>query len=513
MLITLPCKNFSRALLCASLSLVLLSCGWKKVEDERTELEKIREAGVLRVGTLNSTLGYYIGPNGPAGLEYELASQFANYLGVRLEMKPIYTLSGLLPALSRDELNIVAAGMTVTKERLQHYRPGPVYYQVKQQVVYKKGHWRPRNLQELNKDGAKIAVVAGSSHAETLQKIALSQPELVWEARPNTHEDELLRLVSKGELDFTIADSIDIAMLQRTHPNITVAMDVSANEPISWFIKQSQDDSLYALMLSFFGEKKRNGELDALEERYFGHFNDFDFVDTRAFLRAIKDTLPEWRHLFKKHAKDFDWRLLAAISYQESHWNPNAVSPTGVRGLMMLTKPTAESVGVKDRLDPEQSIYGGMQYLQQMINKMPDSIHPEEKAWFALAAYNIGFGHLLDGRALTKSAGANPDSWADVKRHLPLLADPKYFKQMRFGFARGQHAVEYVENIRRYYQSLVGFERNQTQIVQTRTSRNVSDLKKIPAPAPAAPAKTDAPNSKPVAPDTAANSPSAPAYL
>ncbi|MGL5335955.1 MAG: transporter substrate-binding domain-containing protein, partial [Enterovibrio sp.] len=295
MLITLPRlprKNFSRALLCASLSIVLLSCGCKKIENERTELEKIREAGVLRVGTLNSRLGYYIGPNGPAGLEYELASQFANYLGVRLEMKPIYTLSGLLPALSRNELNIVAAGMTVTKERLQHYRPGPVYYQVKQQIAYKKGHWRPRNLQELNKDGAKIAVVAGSSHAETLKKIALSQPQLVWEARANTHEDELLRLVSKGELDFTIADSTDIAMLQRTHPDITVAMDVSANEPVSWFVKQSQDDSLYALMLSFFGEKKRNGELDALEERYFGHFNDFDFVDTRAFLRAIKDTLP-----------------------------------------------------------------------------------------------------------------------------------------------------------------------------------------------------------------------------
>ncbi|MDF2183707.1 membrane-bound lytic murein transglycosylase MltF [Grimontia hollisae] len=459
------------------LALLLAGCEWKY--DDRTALEKIRDRGVLRVGTLNNKLSYYIGPDGPTGLDYELASQFAHSLGVKLEMQPAYTLSGLFPALERDDVDIIAAGLTITKDRLEYFRPGPAYYYVTQQLVYKNGHWRPRKVTEINKGGARVAVVEGSSHALTLQTIQRESPELEWESVTDADDDELLKQVADGKLDFTIADSVDIALVQRTHPSIAVALSLTEEEPIAWFMKKSQDDSVYALMIEFFGKKAKNGELAALEEKYFGHVDSFDFVDTRAFLRAIDKKLPKWEPLFKKYADEFDWRLLAALSYQESHWNPRAVSPTGVRGMMMLTLPTAKSVGVKNRLDPEQSIRGGAEYLRKMLHRVPDSVNEHEKIWFALASYNVGFGHMMDARRLTKAQGGNPDSWADVKERLPLLAKRQYYKQTRYGYARGYEALSYVENIRRYYQSIVGYEQDEAQAIASDMADNLDGLQTI----------------------------------
>ncbi|GAL36142.1 transglycosylase Slt family [Vibrio maritimus] len=182
----------------------------------------------------------------------------------------------------------------------------------------------------------------------------------------------------------------------------------------------------------------------------------FDYVDTRAFIRALDNKLPKWSPLFKKYSKEFDWRLIAALAYQESHWNPIAKSPTGVRGMMMLTLPTAKSVNVTNRLDPEQSVRGGVEYLRRIVDRVPDSITEHEKIWFALASYNVGFGHMMDARRLTKRQGGDPDAWADVKDRLPLLRQKKFYSQTRYGYARGDEARNYVENIRRYYQSIIG---------------------------------------------------------
>lgn len=194
-----------------------------------------------------------------------------------------------------------------------------------------------------------------------------------------------------------------------------------------------------------------------LEEKYLGHVGTFDYVDTRTFLRAIDSTLPDIKPLFEKYAASMDWRLLAAISYQESHWNPQATSPTGVRGMMMLTRNTADSLDVNDRLDPEQSIRGGSEYLQRMMEKVPDTIPDDERIWFALAAYNMGYAHMLDVRKLTAKQGGNPDSWADVKLRLPMLSQKRYYAQTTYGYARGHEAYNYVENIRKYQISLVGY--------------------------------------------------------
>jgi membrane-bound lytic murein transglycosylase F len=224
---------------------------------------------------------------------------------------------------------------------------------------------------------------------------------------------------------------------------------------------------------------KQTGELANLEEKYIGHIGVFDYVDTRAFIRALDGKLPKWSPLFKKYSNEFDWRLIAALAYQESHWNPVAKSPTGVRGMMMLTLPTAKSVGVTNRLDPEQSVRGGVEYLRRIVDRVPDSIAEHEKIWFALASYNVGFGHMMDARRLTKRQGGDPDAWADVKDRLPLLRQKKYYSQTRYGYARGDEARNYVENIRRYYQSIIGHIDKQIA-VEAEKEISTEDLTVIP---------------------------------
>jgi membrane-bound lytic murein transglycosylase F len=149
-----------------------------------------------------------------------------------------------------------------------------------------------------------------------------------------------------------------------------------------------------------------------------------------------------------------DWHLLAAVAYQESHWDPRAQSRTGVRGLMMLTLPTAREMGVDNRLDPGQSLRGGARYLKNIKRRLPDDISEPDRTWFSLAAYNIGMGHLEDARVITERQGGDPHVWREVMEHLPLLQKSKYYQDARYGFARGEEAVTYVQNIRHYYSIL-----------------------------------------------------------
>ncbi len=419
------------------------------------QLEAIKARGELRVSTLNSPLTYFTTPQGPSGLDYELAKSFANYLGVKLVVIPHQNINDLFDDLDDDNADILAAGLIYNRDRLSRSSTGPAYYSVSQQLVYRLGTTRPKTFADIK---GKLAVASGSAHVSTLKQLKQNKyPDLSWEASSDMTSKELLEQVADGKLDYTIGDSVTIALLQRIHPQLAVAFDITDEEPVTWYLKRSDDDSLYAALLDFYSQRVEDGTLARLEEKYLGHVGSFDYVDTKTFLSAIDSVLPTFRSLFEKYASEIDWKLLAAIAYQESHWNPQATSPTGVRGLMMLTRATAEGLGVTDRLDPEQSIQGGALYLQRLMEKVPDTVPEDERIWFALAAYNMGWGHMLDARKLTKSQQGNPDSWVDVKQRLPMLSQKRYYPSLTYGYARGREAYNYVENIRRYQVSLVGY--------------------------------------------------------
>nr|WP_314422788.1 membrane-bound lytic murein transglycosylase MltF [uncultured Erwinia sp.] len=416
---------------------------------------QIKSRGVLRVSTINSPLTYYTVNKSPAGMDYELAKRFADYLGVKLEVTVRPNLSDLFDDLEDDKADVLAAGLIYNDERLAHFRAGPTYYSVSQQLVYRIGAARPKNLGDLK---GRLIVASGSAYLSTLRGSKENQyPDLDWAISTDQTPQTLLQAVADGKIDYTVGDSVTIGLMQRIHPQLAVAFDITDEEPVTWYIPREQDDSLNAAMLDFYNQMGEEGAMARLDEKYLGHVGTFDYVDTRTFLRAIDGTLPGIQPLFEKYARSIDWRLLAAISYQESHWNPQATSPTGVRGMMMLTRNTADSLNVTDRTDPEQSVRGGSEYLVRMMEKVPAGIPDDERIWFALAAYNMGYAHMLDARKLTEKQQGNPDSWADVKLRLPMLSQKRYYSQTTYGYARGHEAYAYVENIRKYQISLVGY--------------------------------------------------------
>ncbi|EMH0136783.1 membrane-bound lytic murein transglycosylase MltF [Klebsiella pneumoniae] len=422
--------------------------------------------GELRISTINSPMTFATMNNKAFGLDYELAKQFADYLGVTLKITVRQNISQLFDDLDDGQADMLAAGLVYNQERVKNYQAGPTYYSVSQQLVYRVGNTRPRTLAALTAE--QLTIAPGHVAINDLQTLkAEKYPDLAWRVDEKRGTTALMQAVIDGKLDYTIADSVAVSLFQRVHPELAVALDITDEQPVTWFSARDDDNSLSAAMLDFFNNINEDGTLARLEEKYLGHGNDFDYVDTRTFLRAVENILPEVQPLFEKYAREIDWRLLAAIAWQESHWDPQATSPTGVRGMMMLTRNTAQSLGLTDRTDAAQSIDGGMRYLQDMMDKVPDSIPKDERIWFALAAYNMGYAHMLDAMALTRKQKGNPNSWADVKLRLPLLSQKPYYSKLKYGYARGHEAYAYVENIRKYQISLVGYlsekERQQQQ--------------------------------------------------
>jgi len=439
------------------LLLVLLfvsSCG-----QPLTLLEQIKKDGVLLVAARNSPTTYFEGPHGPTGFEYDLVSLLAKELDVKVKIITPSNLSDILSLVSQNQVHLAAAGLTVTKSREQWIRFGPSYQTITQQLVYRMGtgQRKPRKLTDLI--GKHLEVVADSSHAEQLEELQTTQPQLEWIENAELDSGELLNLVWEQVIDYSIADSNEIDLNQRFYPELNAAFDISEPQQLAWAFPRNDDDSFYNAAADFIKKIKANGKLDVLLDRYYGHIERFNFAGTRTYLRHIHKRLPLYRETFEAAAEknQLDWRLLAAIGYQESHWNPKARSPTGVRGIMMLTLPTAEYLGIKNRIDPVQSINGGAKYIKKLIKRIPKQIKEPDRTWFALAAYNVGLGHLEDARIITEKRGGNPDVWKDVKENLPLLSRRKWYKQTKHGYARGREPVRYVEYIRSYYDLLVWY--------------------------------------------------------
>jgi len=449
------------SLLAASIVAVLVI--FKFIPDlAYTDLEKVMSRGELTVITRNSPTTFYETSEGDAGLEYDLIKGFADSLGVKFKLVVANKFSDILPTVINGHVDFAAAGLSVTKDRQEFVRFTPAYQQVKQQIIYHRNNKRPKSVEDLfNKH---IEIIAGSSHSQTMKKLGNENEELHWTDTEIADSNQLLHLVSEKLIEHTIADSNEFMIYRRFFPEIDVAFEIGDEEQLAWAFPKTSDNSLYKAASDYLKSIKNNGKLKQILERHYGHTKKFDYVGTRLFVRHISTRLKYYKNHFINAAKEhgLDWKLLAAAGYQESHWNRRAISPTGVRGIMMLTRKTAGQLGVKNRLNPKSSIFGGAKYLAHLIKRMDKNIPEPDRTWMALASYNVGYYHLDDARKITKKLGKDPNKWIDVKASLPLLAQRRWYKKTKYGYARGWEPVKYVENIRSYY-DLLSWEINKSK--------------------------------------------------
>ena len=406
----------------------------------------------LRVVTLNSPTTYYQGTQGAEGLEFRLAREFARRLGMGLYMYPVSSVAAMRAELAAGRADIAAAQITADSTWRSVGQPAQVYDHIPQLVVYRRGQDRP---DEGSLTQAQLAVRADSPQENVLERLKRTvAPALNWmETAPRSADP--LQDVQNGSADFAVVDANEFSFSRHLYPDVLAGFALTEDRPVQWVVRLGTTD-LYEQVNAFFQSLRDSGELAQLTEAASGNSRSFAYEESRKFEEYLGERLPQYRAYFQQASArtGVDWRLLAAIGYQESQWDPEAESPTGALGMMMLTSTTADALGVDDRTDAQESILAGARYFQYVLAKIPAHIPEPDRTWFAIAAYDIGYGHLEDARVLTQMRGKNPDSWQDVRQQLPLLASEQWTERLKHGTARGREPVQYVDRIQRYLKLL-----------------------------------------------------------
>jgi membrane-bound lytic murein transglycosylase F len=441
-------------------------------------LTRVQSLGMLRVATFNSPTTYYVGAAGPMGFEYDLTRTFAQDLGLQLEILVAESPAEVIELVRAGRAHL-GAGLSVTPGAEKLVRFTRPLRSTALQLVYRSGRPRPKTLYELD---APPVIPMDSAAAQTLRELQLINSALTWQETDAYGAEELLFRIANGETDYTIAPSDLVAINQRYYPQLRVAFSLTDYQSVAWAFAPG-DDSLAREALRFL-DRLDPRALAQVRDRYFGHVSRVGHYGALALATHTQTRLPRYRKAFEEAATRYglDWRLLASVGYQESLWDPAAVSPTGVRGLMQITTDTAEFLNIADRLDPTQSIYGAARYLQQIHARLPPEIPEPDRTWMTLAAYNVGFGHMLDAREITAAQGGDPNRWVEVRDHLPLLTQVKWHRQTRHGYARGHEAVTYVGNIRTYYDMLSWITGGKMQTAESEAPAAAAKKKKAEEP-------------------------------
>jgi membrane-bound lytic murein transglycosylase F len=388
-----------------------------------------------------------------SGYEHDLVTAFADSQGLKpkfIQAADPYELNDLALA-GRVHL---AASMPLGNEALEFSAP---IRSVTQWIVGHNDVLGPERLSDLA--GKTVEVLAGSPLADTLRGLDEKSRPLVVEV-PGVNEMELLARVAEHKTELAAVHGIHLDLAVNFHPELVPLLQLPGKLEFGWAFGGEGAAALRAKADAFIAGARADGTLARLHDRYFGHIKRINAEGIARFLDDTRSKLPAWRHHFQS-AQDLtgiDWRLLAALAYQESHWDPLATSPTGVRGMMMLTEDTADALRVRNRLDAQESIRAGARYLAQLVEQVPDSAKLPDRLWLALSAYNLGMGHFRGARAIAQKMKRDPDVWYEMKQVLPQLARPEIYARLKSGAARGGEAVIMVENIRSYYDVLSRFE-------------------------------------------------------
>ena len=430
--------------------LVIAACGQPVGQND---LEILKSRGELVLITRNNAACYYEGPHGPTGFEYELAKAFAEYLGLTLRVHILEEEVEMISALRDGQGDIIAAGFPFGNRSAKLLSLGPGYLEVDQQVVGRRGGPDIRDKKDL--DAYTLWITGNSARIEYLEAMQRIFPGIRWQILNTYTSEDLLQMVWTRALPLTVVDSNIMTIAHPYFPELIKRLTLGEARQLRW-ATDPRNRHLSQTIHEWFAREETRARIEGLVEHYYSHLESFDYVDMARYRRRIKVRLPIYRALFEAAAEKFnlDWKLIAALSYQESHWNPRAKSYTGVRGMMMLTRETAATLGLENRMDVEASIEAGARYLARLHRQVGKGVAEPDRTLLALAAYNIGFGHVQDARILANRLGKPGDTWHAIRSVLPLLQQKKYYRTLDHRYARGKEAVVFVDRIRNYYRIL-----------------------------------------------------------
>lgn len=407
----------------------------------------------LVVLTHPGPLTYEAGGEGdpPGGLEHDLIQLFAEELGVTVRFK-VVPRHEIRKRLAHHEAHLAAGWLTPAPDT--EFKFSKPYLSSRDVLVRHEAGLPVSSLEML--EGRTVTASRGSRQYRALVALQQQIPSLQIREFPSETPFDLLEAVARQEEDLALVDGAILNMGMNYYPMLQAGLEIGKPQPIAWLFPADGNPEVFNRAQRFIEKIASSSTLSQLRDRYLGHLERLRQIDVATFINRIATVLPKYRALFEQAQliTDIDWRLLAAIAYQESNWDPLNTSPTGVRGMMMLTEETADHLGVSNRLDPEESILGGARYVAMLRNSLPPSTPEPDRTWQTLAAYNIGPGHFNAARAMARQLGANPDSWYEMKKVLPLLARPQYYQRLKSGPARGGEAVVMAENVRMFYDIL-----------------------------------------------------------
>lgn len=424
----------------------------------------------LVVVTSTGPLTYFLDDKGTVvGLEHDLIEAFAQELGVGVKYE-VVPPDEIEAALDAGKAHLAAAWLPMPADTRE--KSTPPILQTSDVLLQHEASLPLDDMGDLR--GRTVVVMPGSRQLATLRELQKRMPDLQVIEYKDGDLFSLLESLGKRKFELVAIDSTLTQIAAQFIPSLQATLELSENHPVVWRLGTHPNAELLARLSAFVERAQRDGTLLKIEDRYFGHVRRLKQADIVSFLGRMETVLPRLKKHFQsaQTVSGIDWRLIAAVAYHESNWDPEATSPTGVRGIMMLTEDTADRLGIGNRLDPRESILGGARYLSLLKDMQPADIPEPDRTWLALAAYNIGPGHFNAARALAKLQEADPAAWYEMKQILPLLAQPKYYEKVKSGRARGGEAVLLVENIRAYHDILVRYE-PPFQTVSTRVEKMV----------------------------------------
>lgn len=434
-----------RGYICAgALSLFLSGCGFFTPDPLplNNELIVLTHPGPLTYDTSEGESAP------PSGFDYDLIQSFAQEQGltVRFIAVPRHELQD---RLANHEGHMAAGWLTPDQDpRFKYSAP---YFTSRDILVSHETSSPITRLEDLN--GKTVFANRGSRQYRILQDFQKQYPNLTIKAYPSETPLDLLAALANREIEIALIDKAILDIGLNFYPMLQPGLPLGEPHPIAWMFPADGDPRVFELAQAFIEKTQKESTILYLQDRYLGHLERLTPTDAAVFINRLSSLLPKYQHYFKQAQLEtgIDWRLLAALAYQESHWNPLATSRTGVRGIMMLTEETADRLGVSNRLDPAESILAGARYVGMLRDTIPESTPEPDRTWQAIAAYNLGAGHFSAGRTIARQKGADPNFWYEMKKILPLLARPEYYQRLKSGRARGGEAVIMVENIRLYY--------------------------------------------------------------